>query len=138
MLFELSNPSDKITFEASDIKVACLCARMLSSQFGVINEDWQSSWIPAFHWSGVYEKIFWPKREKEIEEITKENTEEIKACFQSFYYWWFDEYKQYKKALELITDEDKKIEFMKHNEDTRSSMNAIVSKAWKYWWRNIL
>lgn len=44
-------------------------------------------------------------------------------------YGSFSDYRNFQKALSLIDSEEKKEEYKKFNEDTRSSLNAIVKKA---------
>jgi hypothetical protein len=59
----------------------------------------------------------------------EEHREEVDKAFRTFFYGNFGDYEQYTKALSLIDDEDKKKEFIKHNEDRRSSMSRIVARA---------
>jgi|GEM_PF-3208498 hypothetical protein len=44
-------------------------------------------------------------------------------------YGSFSDYRNFQKALSLIDSEEKKEEYKKFNEDTRSSLNAIVKAA---------
>lgn len=44
-------------------------------------------------------------------------------------YGSFSDYRNFQKALSLMDSEEKKEEYRKFNEDTRSSLNTIVKKA---------
>ena len=126
MLYELVNPSDQVTFEATNEKIACFCAWSLSWAYWVTDQKGKSYWIPAFNES-VIEEVLGPS--DWMENFVKENKPEIKKCFLSFFYGSFWDHEQYKKALDCITDNKKKKEFMDHNEDRRSSMSRIVNRA---------
>lgn len=131
MLYELVNPSDKITFQADNEKVACYCAWTLSSGFWVQNENWITYWIPAFHgWDSLVEEVI----SKDIPKFIEENKNKIKKCFKSFMYWDFQNFKDFQNCLDAITDKEKKIVFLKKHEDNhRSSLNKIVLRAWELW-----
>jgi len=133
MLYELANPSDTIVFEASNPQVACLCAWSLSQMYWVKDQDGKSYGMPAFHWEWVIEDVMWLWWKDSIEKFLKDNDEEMKKCYRSFFYGDFGDYEQYQKALALITEEDKRLEFIKHNEDRRSSMSRIVKVALSHW-----
>ena len=124
MLFELINPSDKITLEAENWAVASACAWMLSSMFWVEDEDWKNRGSARFCDKEYVESVLWDPKE-----FAKNNKEAMKKCFSSFMYGSFSDYRNFQKALSLIDSEEKKEEYKKFNEDTRSSLNAIVKAA---------
>lgn len=130
MLYEIINPSDKIVCEAKTSNIACFCIWMISPNFWVESEEWEKFWIPVFHGG---EALYKKHIAEDIGSFVKENKDDIKACYRSFMYWNFNQYKDFKKALDCITDETKKKEFLANHEDNhRSSMNQIVLIAWEY------
>ena len=128
MLYEVINPSDKTVCEAEKESIACFCIWTLSSQFWIENEEWKSFGIPAFHW---WEELYKKYISHNIEDFVKENKEGINECFKSFMYWDFDSFKERKKVLEMITEKEKKEEYLSwHENESRTSMNEIVKRAW--------
>lgn len=103
MLYDLINPSDKITLEAPTVEIACYCAWTLSWMMWVEDENGESSGIPAFHGGELMSETLW-----DFEKFLETNKTEIAKCFMSFTHGDFQTYKDHKKALECITDPEER------------------------------
>ena len=135
MLYKLINPSDTITFIASDHKLAFAAAVYLGSgKVGVRCVDHPDATIPALC-------AFSPKPIKIIEEylgdniniFINKNAEAMAVCYESFAYVSIEGRRMYDAACAAITDQEKLAEFKAKIEDERrTSMSRWVLAAWKY------
>lgn len=83
MEYELSNPSDRIYFDAASDEIATFCALFLSDgKYAAKREGWSSS----FYIMGISEEELNRLFRPDIETFMKLNTKKINKCFQSFRY----------------------------------------------------
>lgn len=127
MQYELINPSDPYTFVADNKEIAALTVFCISSLYGVKSQDGKEE-IPIFLFGGSKE---WYKNEfgHAPEERLEEKRERVADALLSFMYGHFEDRRRYEAALNAITDEDKKEQFIKDWQDGRSSMNDIGTYA---------
>lgn len=123
MQYELINPSDPYTFIAHNKEVSALTVFCLSTMYGAKSEDGNAE-IPIFLLGGAEE---WYQQEfgRTVEEGLDAEKENIAHSLISFMYGDFEDRRRYNIALNSITDDDKREEFIKAWQDGRSSMNDI-------------
>ena len=149
ILYELINPSDTVTFIAPNFDAA-FCAVLLVGRGSYTaaaikrdgqrldDEEAQKLHVPHFLFGGVSD---WEKDNNVlIHDMMTKNMDEIVQTLQSFICCSVRERHLMDMALEAITDDDKRREFLdKWNDDSRTSMNDIVGGA-KEWahaiWRD--
>jgi len=134
-VYELINPSDKITFKTGDDKIAFFCSLYLGSgKTGAkrFDENGDEVDIPSLMLFDTEPlKTAAEYLGKPFDEYLKDNEQEISECFLSFSYGGFEERRTFDDALEAITDPEKKKEFKaKHEDRNRSSMSQWVAHAW--------
>lgn len=127
MQYELINPSDPYTFVAENKEIAALTVFCISSLYGVKSQDGKEE-IPIFLFGGSKE---WYKKEfgHAPEERLEEEKEKVADALLSFMYGHFEDRRRYEAALNAITDENKKEQFIKDWQDGRSSLNDIGTYA---------
>lgn len=127
MQYELINPSDPYTFVADNKEIAALTVFCISSLYGVKSQDGKEE-IPIFLFGGSKE---WYKKEfgHAPEERLEEEREKVADALLSFMYGHFEDRRRYEAALNAITDENKKEQFIKDWQDGRSSLNDIGTYA---------
>jgi len=134
MLLEIINPSDKVTLEADEPMVACVCTLLLSrGQFGLANEKGETI-LPLLLFGGGKEWL----KENQIEDLDDyidNHMPEMIKVLESVLYGGFDTRELFTKAIANMTPEQA-MEYRKEwNEKKRSSMtnigNAYLSYAEK-------
>ena len=129
MQYELINPSDPYTFLAENKEVAALTVFCISTMYGAQSQD-RNEEIPVFILGGSkewYENEF-PRTPDEGLQAEKAN---VAKSLQSFMYGHFEDRRRYEAAINAITDEDKREQFMREWQDGRSSINDIGTYAHK-------
>lgn len=132
MFYELINPSDPYTFEAKDRETAALAVFLLSTSYGAhcLTEEREEDDVPVFLFGGSkewYQDTF-KRTPDEGLAILKED---VRECLKSFVYGHESDRQTYQLAIDGITDEEKKAEFIKHWHDKHSSLNDIGDVAFK-------
>ncbi len=129
MLYELVNPSDKYIFEAKNREVAALTVFSLSTAYGATaKEDYENNNIPVFILGGArdwYEETFKRTPDEGMDELRND----VSAALSSFMLGDFEDYRRYQAALEAITDDEKRKDFIATWQDGRSSLNDIGTYA---------
>lgn len=83
MKYELSNPSDKIFFDAASDEIATICALFLGNgMYAAKREGWSS----GFYLMGICEEEINRLFKPNIDAFIKINRLEINEAFQSFRY----------------------------------------------------
>lgn len=129
MQYELINPSDPYTFLAENKEVAALTVFCISTMYGAKSQD-ENEEIPVFILGGSKE---WYENEfhRTPDEGLQAEKANVAKSLQSFMYGHFEDRRRYEAALNAITDEDKREQFMREWQDGRSSMNDIGTYAHK-------
>lgn len=136
MIYDFVTPSDAITFEAQDDKIAFACAVMLGlGKAGCHRfekgEDIDIDTMLMFDTNP--DKTMTETLGTKLNDFIKENHEEMAKCFQSFAYGDIGDRVQYNEAIAAITDKKKLEEFKKSHEDrNRTSLSKWVKGAWEY------
>lgn len=127
MQYELINPSDPYTFLAENKEVAALTVLCLSTMYGAKSQGGNEE-IPVFILGGSEE---WYKNEfqRTPDEGLQAEKVNVAKSLQSFLYGDFEDRRRYEAALNAITEEDKKEQFMREWQDSRSSINDIGTYA---------
>lgn len=123
--YELINPSDPYTFLAKTKESAALTVFLLGTMYGASpKDDNEKKRIPVFLFGGAEE---WYQEEfgRSTEAGLKAEKQNVADALLSFMYGHFEDRRRYEAALNAITDEEKKKEFMKEWQDGRTSMNNI-------------
>ena len=135
-IYEFITPSDPITFKAENDKIAFTCSLLLGSgKAGTTRHDENGGEIsiPSL-------LIFNPDHEQvikdflgcELDEFIHLNKEQVRAALKSFAYGNIESRKTFDDALNAITEENKRKEFLeKHEDRNRSSLSAWVKAGWK-------
>ena len=134
MIFEISNPSDPITFEADDLNVARAVVLLLGhGKYGLEQIGGESSLVPFLMFCG----------EKEVEDYLKdtfgnysdyliEHHAEIVKALESVLTMKAGPRQNYMLAMSLIDDPIKRQKYRDEIQDReRSSMNDIAGRAWQ-------
>lgn len=131
MIYDLVNPSDPYTFEASSKEVAALVVIRLSTNYGAkaVNEEDN---IPVFICFNAEEIQKWYKDTfgRTIEEGARTLRSEIIKGFESFVLGDRKERECYEAAIAAIDDPQKRSTFItKWDDIKRSSLNNIGGRA---------
>ena len=127
MEYELINPSDPYTFIASDLEVAALVVFSISTLYGAESKDRDGN-VPVFIFGGAkewYQESFGRTPDDGME--ARKN--EVAEALDSFMYGHFEDRRRYESALQAITEQEKKEEFIAAWQDGRSSLNDIGTYA---------
>lgn len=129
MQYELINPSDTYTFLAENKEVAALTVFCISTMYGAQSQD-RNEEIPVFILGGSKE---WYENEfhRTPDEGLQAEKTNVAKSLQSFMYGHFEDRRRYEAAINAITDEDKREQFMREWQDGRSSINDIGTYAHK-------
>ena len=129
MQYELDNPSDAYTFKANSREVAALTVFLLGTQYGATPESGNDDdRVPIFIFGGAgewYEETFG----RTADEGIAAHEADVAAALSSFMLGHFEDRRRYDAALEAITDDEKRREFIEKWQDARTSMNNIGSRA---------
>jgi hypothetical protein len=130
MYYELVNPSDPVTFQAPDLKIAALVTLILGhGQFAANPEDENAEGVPLMLFGGAEE--WWNERFQEpMENAGDRDRERLAIALRSVCYGSTTDRKLYDSALLAITDPEKRAGFIAEwNDRHRSSMNNIMGRA---------
>lgn len=137
-IYEIVNPSDPITFEAKDDLVAEACCLLVGDgKYGLTrkggnDEDEDIGAMIAFM-GGDNAEAYLKDRFGDLGEFYKEHSLDMAAALDSFLTMDTGERKDYKLAIEMIDDPEKKQKYRDEVQGRRrSSMNDIAGYAWKY------
>lgn len=127
MQYELINPSDPYTFIAENKEIAALVVFSLSTMYGAVSQDGKEE-IPLFMFGGAQE---WYINEfgRNPDDGLEANQKEVAFALSSFMYGHFEDRRRYEAALNAITDEVKKEQFIAEWQDSRSSITDIGTYA---------
>lgn len=120
--YELINPYNPYTFLAPDLEVAALVVFSIGVQFGAKTLDGET--VPVFLLGRAKE---WYKETfgRTPDEGLVNRKEELIAALESMVYGDFEDRCRYEAALEAITDDKKREEFIEKWQDGHSSLNDI-------------
>lgn len=129
MQYELINPSDPYTFLAEDRESATLVVFFLGTMYGAKSQDGQEE-VPLFLFGGAKE---WYQNEfgRTPDEGLEAKKEAVANALLSFMYGYFEDRRRYDAALNAITEDDKREQFIAEWQDGRSSINDIGTYAHK-------
>ena len=123
MIYEIINPSDMVTIESDNLIPAGIACWMLSSGYGLHDENGDTVW-PIVIFGGQDEWLI-DHDITDLGEYIKENAIEIANILESAMYVSIGERKSIKLAMEKMS-EDKSREYLRElNEIKRTSMNNI-------------
>lgn len=127
MEYELINPSDPYTFIATDLEVAALVVFSISTLYGAEPKEGDGD-VPVFIFGGAaewYQETF----ERTPDDGMEARKIEVSEALASFMYGHFEDRRRYEAALQAITNQEKKEEFIAAWQDGRSSLNDIGTYA---------
>lgn len=131
MLYELINPSDPVTFEAPDLKVAALVTIILGrGHYGAEPADDSAEGVPIMLFGDPTE--WWTERwpEEPMGGAGDRDALRLAAALRSVCYGGKNDRQLYDSALQAITDPEKRAAFVAEwNDRKRSSMNDIMGRA---------
>lgn len=127
MQYELINPSDPYTFLAENKEIATLTVFCLGTLYGAKSQDGTEE-VPVFLLGGSKE---WYVDEfgRTPDEGLEVYREEVADALSSFMLGEFEDRRRYDIALNAITEEDKRKQFIEEWQDGRSSLNDIGTYA---------
>ena len=135
MIYEFVTPSDPITFECDNDKIAFTCAVIIGSGKAGCHryEKGKDISIPSLMlFDKEPEKTIAEYLGCDISKFTDDNHEKIASGMKSFAYGSIEERVQYDEAIEAITDPDKLEKFKASHEDrNRTSLSKWVAYAWQ-------
>lgn len=128
MEYELINPSDGYTFIAKDLEVATLTVFLLGAAYGAQEKNGNIV-VPIFLFGGDpvdwYQKLF----NRTPDEGLVERRLDVSESLASMMLGSFEDRRRYEAALEAITDDKKREEFIVKWQDGCSSLNDIGTYA---------
>ena len=130
MYYDLVNPSDPVTFEAPDLKIAALVTLILGhGQYAANPEDESAEGVPSMLFGGAEE--WWNEHFQEpMENAGERDRERLAAALRSVCYGSVTDRKLYDSAVEAIDSPEKRAAFIAEwNDRNRSSMNNIMGRA---------
>jgi len=136
MLYEIINPSDKMTIEADDDLVAALAGLNLGEgKIGIENEKGESV-LPIFLLGGDAALIEWLKTVgidsiDGLRPACVERKDEISACLESIVYGGFTDRRGIMAVVEGMEHHEKLQAMAKWNDEQRSSMNDYSKAAFQ-------
>lgn len=131
MLYSLDNPSDNYIFEAENREVAALTVLYLSPAYGAtaqIDDEYNN--VPIFILGDArewYEATFGRTTDEGLDALKKE----VATSLSSFMLGDFEDWRRYQAALNAITDDKKREEFIAEWQDGHSSLTDIGTCAHK-------
>ena len=132
MLYELINPSDPVTFEAPDLKVAALVTIILGQgQYGAQPVDDSAEGVPIMLFFGGAAE-WWTERwpEEPMDGAGDRDATRLAAALRTVCYGGKEDRQLYDSALRAIDDPEKRAAFVAEwNDRKRSSMNNIMGRA---------
>ena len=123
MIYEIINPSDAVCIESNDLGLAGLAVMMLSSGYGLYDENGNVA-VPITMFGGGEEWL----KEHGITDITqsiKDNAEKLAIIFESCFYGKPSDKEMLDLALSKMTPQDAEIYRSKWNDKRRSSITNI-------------
>jgi hypothetical protein len=131
--YELINPSEPVTFQTTDDKVAFMVTVTISGgRYGCRREDGEKLTGPVAFYAdpdAVIQKFM----QVDVADWSSKNTTALGKCFQTFQY--VDIYERPEYDAQLATyKEPEKAEMFKEiwENNNRKSMNPIVKNAWRF------
>lgn len=133
-LWELINPSDKITFKAPTHELAAIAVGIMGGQYGAeeLDTETEPRKVPLFLFGGTeefFQKTFGKTVGESFEQCDKEALAEV---FESFLIGSMAERRAYEKALSVLPEEEKAAFKADWLDKERSSMNNICARAEHY------
>ena len=131
-VYEIINPSDMMTIEAEELKVAVISILHVSNgAYGLENVDDEKDEFPIFLLGGWRE--WWKEKYKDDpDEYADKHEKEIIDCLNSVMLGDANDRKLYKTGIDLMKDEESKETFKKQWHETKcSSMNDIAGACWQ-------
>lgn len=133
MIYEIVNPSDPVTIEASDSVLAAVAVILLSNgDYGLYDED-ERAVIPIFRLSEPERLIKWLHDNgvdsNKIDEFYAKNGEELATILESVVYGKREDRAAILALTEKMSAKDRLEALAKWNESKRTSMNDIDEQA---------
>ena len=132
-LWDLSNPSDPITFYGEDLEIVALAVVMVGDgQYGADTIPESEKCVPIFLFGGCRE--WWLKNfNKEPQEsLEKADKCAIAEILDSFLVGSNSNRAGYELVISKLNNDEDKLKWRdEYHDKTRSSMNDICSHAWK-------
>lgn len=123
MIYEIVNPSDAVTIEADDVKVAGLATWLLSNGYGLDDEEGQNVWPIAIF--GIGQGLLETQGIPDVDKFIKDNALRMAEVLDSVMYGYPSDRALVKSAMEKMTPENAATYLSEWNEKHRSSMNNI-------------
>jgi hypothetical protein len=134
-IYEVINPSDKITFRASNIKMAILCGLVIGQgNYGIRNTDSKTILpILAFGTQEMFDsfvnKVF---EEEGIMDFALNNRSDFKDALNSWQCVSIKKRPSYEKSLMALPSEERIGFRMNFKEKSMTSMTDICGGAWNH------
>lgn len=130
MEYELINMSDPYTFIAEDLEVAALTVFSLSLAYGAKSKDGKET-VPIFLFGGGATEWYEESFSKTPDDGLEARKGAVAAALDSMMLGHFEDRKRYQAALDAITDDEKREQFIATWQDGCSSLNNIGTYAHK-------
>lgn len=129
MLYEIINPSDAMTIEADDPKVAQAAILLLGEgKIGLTSETGEDV-LPLLFFGGGDKWIEENFREPKLGEFIKQNREAIAKCLESVVYGSLSNRKAIMAAVSVVGPEKLREALAKYNDEKRTSLNDFSAYA---------
>ena len=128
MIFELVNPSDAVTFECEDVRVACVAVLVLGEGKYGLTDTKGDSVLPLFMFGGMDPVNAWFKEQHDIDDVMEwmnAHLEEMATFLDSMVYGSVKERQLFLDAVSKMNAEDAADFKEKWFDQKRSSMNNI-------------
>ncbi len=123
MILEIINPSDAVCLEADDISMAGVAVMMLSSAYGLKNEQGEIV-LPLMIFGGQ-DKWLKEHEVNDIDAYLKENRTKLADIFESVFYGHLQDKASFNSTISKMTPERAKQYKKEWNEKRRSSLTNI-------------
>ena len=133
MIYTIVNPSDPVTIEADDKKVAIMAAMLLGQGLYGLKDENDELVMPILRFLGeegtkeFLNETFGGKDETATGAFIKEHTREIGECFMSAFIGDIDKKRVFNNLTAEISKTEKQTKIIEHCKDAHGSLNDICA-----------